>query len=471
MELPRPTSHDSSRRSSGPASPSASGPPSDDPGSRANAHTARAVALAGQGRFREAIAEFREAARLIPDNAIARGNLGTTLARAGALEGDESQLAEAIEQQRTAVRLQPGTLGLRHGLAAVLATARRVPEALAVLDEALELDPGHATTRGLRSVALLTLGRFEEGWLDFDSRLDNPARRAQFIPGVRRWRGDPLAGTLLINALVEGQGDGIQGIRFAAEARRRVGSTLLLCPPSLARLLGRCRGIDRVVTTPTGLPAVEAQVAPLYLAAVFRPTPGTMKSDAYLSADPAAVERWRPVIEAMPGLKAGIVWQGNRQQSLDPCRSFRLAELETLARIPGVTLVSLQKGYGTEQRPTARFPVVDLGPRYAAGDWEETAAVASLLDLVIGCDSAVIHLAGALGRPTWVALSTAADWRWGLEGDTMPWYSTIRVFRQDRPHDWAGVFRRMADALSNIRASGANPLAIDGDRAGRAGAS
>jgi tetratricopeptide (TPR) repeat protein len=422
--------------------------PVEDRGRLADAHTARGVALAGRGRFAEAIAEFRGAVALIPDNAIARSNLAITLGRAGALDGDEAMLAEAIELQRMAVRLQPDTVGLRHGLASVLAVAGRVRDALAVLDEALQLDSNNSKTRALRSVAQLTLGDYENGWRDFESRLDDPARTGRFVPGIPRWRGQALSGPLLINGLAEGQGDCIQGMRFAAEARRRVGSTVLLCLPSMGRLLIRCEGVDRVVTAPEGLPAVEAQIAPLYLAGVFRPTPGALRGQPYLSADPDTVERWRPAIESMPGLKAGIVWQGNPEHSVDALRSFHLADLEPLARVPGVTLVSLQKGPGTEQRAAAGFRMADLGPQYAVADWAETAAVASILDLVIGCDSAVVHLAGALGRPTWVALSNVAEWRWGLEGDTTPWYPTARLFRQERPHDWAGVFHRMADALS-----------------------
>ncbi len=437
------------QRDGSPASAGAS----EEAGRRADAYTARGVALAGRGRFAEAIEEFRAAVRLIPVNAIARSNLGITLGRAGALEGDEGKLAEAIEQQRMAVRLQPGHLGLHHSLASVLAVAGRIPDALTVLDEALQLDPSNAKTRALRSVALLTLGDFEKGWQDFESRLDDPARPGRFVPGIPRWRGETLSGALLINALAEGQGDCIQGMRFAPEARRRVGSTVLLCLPSMARLLSHCEGIDRVVTAPEQLPAVEAQIAPLYLAGVFRPTPGAMRGDAYLSAGPATVGRWRPAIEAMPGLKVGIAWQGNPEHTVDAVRSFRLADLAPMARVPGVTLVSLQKGYGTEQLATAGFPVVELGPQYAAGDWEETAAVVSVLDLVIGCDSSLVHLAGAIGHPTWVALTKVAEWRWGLDGDTTPWYPTARLFRQERPHDWAGAFRRMAGALSELAAA------------------
>jgi Flp pilus assembly protein TadD len=426
-----------------------------DPGLRANAHTARGAELAGRGQYREAIEAFREAVWLIPDNAVARNNLGMTLGRAGVREGDEGLLAEAIEQHRMAVRLQPGTVGLHQNLAAVLALADRFSEALAALDEAMRLDPGNPRTRALRSVALLTLGRFEDGWPDLLAKLENPLLGAQEVPDVPRWRGEALPGGLLINALTEGQGDCIQGIRFAAEARRRVGSTVMLCQPPLARLLSRCAGVDRVVTSRAGLPAVQAQIPPLLLAAVFRPTPETMQGGAYLSVDRDTIGRWRPIIEATPGFKVGITWQGNPEQRLDSRRSFRPAELAPLARVAGVSLISLQAGHGADQRADAPFPAVDLGPDYAAGDWLETAAVVSQLDLVIAPDTAIGHLAGALGRPTWLALSRPTDWRW-LEGRAdSPWYPTMRLFRQERMNDWGPVFHRIAEALvERMAASG-----------------
>jgi hypothetical protein len=435
-----------------PAPPTTTDRPPVDAGLRANTHTARGADLAGRRQFRAAIAEFREAVRLIPENAIARSNLAMTLARSGGLDSDEDQLAEAVEHQQMAVRLQPENVGLYHNLAAVLAIADRVDESLAVLDQALRLDPSHTRTRALRSVAMLTLGDFEAGWQDFASRLDTPANRARQVPGIPLWRGEALSGSLLINGPAEGQGDCIQGIRFAAEARRRVGSTVLLCLPSMARLMSRCDGVDRIVTTPERLPPIQAQIPPLYLAAVFRTTPGTMKGDAYLSADPAAVERWRPAIAAMPGVKVGCVWQGNSEYSPDACRSFRLADLAPLARVPGVSLVSLQKDQGSDQlnEVTARFPLVDLGPSYSAGDWMDTAAIVSRLDLVISPDTAMAHLAGALGKPAWIALPRPAEWRWGRDGDTTPWYPGARLFRQDRRGDWPAVFRRMADALSGF---------------------
>jgi hypothetical protein len=411
-------------------------------------HTARGVELAGRRRFREAIEAFREAVRLIPDNAVARSNLGMTLARAGAVHGEEGQLAEAIEEFRVAIRLQPGAVVLYQHLAAALALADRIRDSLAVLDEALRLDPGDAKSRALRSVAHLALGDFEQGWPDFAMRLvADPSRRVHELPGVPLWRGETLAGALLINAMAEGQGDCIQAIRFAVEARRRVGSTVVMCPTSLARLLERCEGVDRVATAPAGVPAVQAQIGPMYLAAAFRPTPDTMWSNAYLSADPAERERWRPAVESIPGMRIGIAWQGNPEHGPDASRSFRLAEAAPLAGVSGVSLISLQKGHGAEQRAEVSFPVIDLGREYADGDWHRTAAVAGHLDLVIAPDTAVAHLAGSMGRPTWLALGRPPEWRWMEDREDSPWYPTMRLFRQDRIGDWGAVFRRMAEAL------------------------
>jgi Glycosyltransferase family 9 (heptosyltransferase) len=123
-------------------------------------------------------------------------------------------------------------------------------------------------------------------------------------------------------------------------------------------------------------------------------------------------------------------------------------ELTPLAEVPGVSLVSLQKGHGAEQRTDVTFPVFDLGPSYAAGDWLDTAAIVSQLDLVISPDTAISHLAGALARPVWLALSCRSEWRWMRQRDDSPWYPSLRLFRQDRLGDWGPVFLRMAEELS-----------------------
>ncbi len=427
-------------------------PPIDDPGVRANAHSARGAALAGEGRFREAIQEFRAAMVLLPGNPIALNNLAMTLGRAGALESDLAQLSEAIDLLRNALRIESRAVGLHQNLAAVLALADRPADALSALEEAVPLEPSNARTLGLRSLARLTLGDYAQGWDHFDPVLGNPAARAREISGVPRWRGESMAGSLLINGQEEGQGDCIQGIRFAAEARRRVGSIVAMVPPSLARLVACVPGVDRVETARDRLPAFAAQVVPMDLAAVFRPTLETMTCEPYLRADSSAIDRWRPVVGTVPGLRVGIAWQGNPDFPLDACRSFRLAEMRPLASVEGVSLVSLQKGPAVAQRASAGFPTIDLGPSYDSGDWLETAAVVRLLDLVITSDTALAHLAGALGTPVWVALGRPADWRWLVDCDDCPWYRSMKLFRQKTPGEWGPVFEQIAESLTAMPA-------------------
>jgi hypothetical protein len=154
----------------------------------------------------------------------------------------------------------------------------------------------------------------------------------------------------------------------------------------------------------------------------------------------------------VPGKKVGIVWRGNPDNPRDRLRSVPLEQFEPLARVPGMRLVSLQRGPGSEEVAAlaGRFEVIDLGPRLQEESWTflDTAAVMACLDLIITIDTAAAHLAGALGVPVWVALPFAADWRWLLNREDSPWYPTMRLFRQTRPGDWDSVFRRLTEALT-----------------------
>jgi ADP-heptose:LPS heptosyltransferase len=167
----------------------------------------------------------------------------------------------------------------------------------------------------------------------------------------------------------------------------------------------------------------------------------------YIFADPQRVERWRQELAGLDGLKIGIAWQGSPGYRWDRLRSFTLAHFAPLAALPGVRLVSLQKGPGADQLATANFSVLNLGDRLDEdGAFVDTAAVIDCLDLVITSDTALAHLAGALGKPVWLALSLAPEWRWLLEREDSPWYPSMRLFRQTRFGDWNGVFERVAGA-------------------------
>lgn len=288
------------------------------------------------------------------------------------------------------------------------------------------------------------------------------ARRVERLPNRKGllalespvWDGRDLPGrTILIGATRDGDGDTIMFSRYLPLVRARCARVTVVCWQRLASLLAGADGVDRVIIPETPVPADaahhDAHAYWLSLPSIFGTTLETIPAAVpYLAADPAAVERWRPGLEGIPGLKVGVAWQGDPTHNLDRLRSFPLAELAPLASVPGVSLISLQKGAGSEQLADLRFAVWDLGSAYHAGDWMTTAAVVSQLDLVIGPDTAIAHLAGALGRPVWLALSRPAEWRWLLDRDDSPWYPTIRIFRQDQLGEWDPVFERMAQALA-----------------------
>lgn len=255
----------------------------------------------------------------------------------------------------------------------------------------------------------------------------------------------------MLDPRLYGFGDAIQGARFVGKARRLVREIAVFCPTPLARLMARCPGVDRVVADLAELPPVAAQARVWGLPAIFGADLDAVQVDGpHLSPDDATVERWRPALAGIPGFRVGVVWQGNPAHANDRHRSFCLAELSPLAAVPGVKLVSLQQGFGTDQLAGAPFPIVDLGPEYAAADLLDAAGVMSHLDLVVAADTGFAHLAAAAGRPTWLVLSSAVEWRWMLDREDTPWYPTMRLVRQERLGEWGPVFRRMTDELCQV---------------------
>jgi FkbM family methyltransferase len=210
-------------------------------------------------------------------------------------------------------------------------------------------------------------------------------------------------------------------------------------------------GVDRLVSQKEAGPPFEVWLRLLSLPGVLHYDPRTAAVEIpYLMADRERVERWRSRLAGCRGMKIGIAWQGNRQNRSDRRRSFPLASFAPLGKLHGVSLISLQKGEGAEQLDALTdFDVVRLGDDFdtGGGAFLDTAAVMQGLDLVIAADTSIVHLAGALGVPVWLPLAFVPDWRWGLSGDRTPWYPTMRLFRQEKPRDWARVFDKIAAAL------------------------
>jgi len=234
--------------------------------------------------------------------------------------------------------------------------------------------------------------------------------------------------------------------------------------PQLTSLMRTLPGNVRLSARGEPPPSFDYQCPLLSLPLAFSTDLGSIPSQTpYLSVEPERAARWKALIRSVPGLRVGIAWQGNprvEQFVWARGRSMPLAALAPLARIPGVSLISLQKGPGSEQLKDAGFPVLGLGPQFDGGPdaFLDTAAVVSALDLVISTDTAVAHLAGALASPVWTALPAVPEWRWLLDRSDSPWYPTMRLFRQTRRGDWQSVVAALAAALE--------PLAAESSRRG-----
>lgn len=406
----------------------------------AEVHSNLGVALHSLRRDDEAIESLRQAVAIAPGYAEAYNNLGIVLRDRGAFDEAEACFRQALE-------LKPDYPEALHNRGNAFRSRGRLPEAIDCYDRALALRPGMAQVHLSRALAWLEAGDFERGWPEYEWRLKNPEYA---IPDLRRprWDGGPLGGRSILLYADHGLGDAIQFIRYAPMVKARGGRVVVLCRAPLARLLATCAGVDLFVFEGSPIPPCDAFAPLMSLPGIFGTVAATIPADVpYLFADPARVDVWAGALALPDELCIGVAWQGNPGHVRDRQRSFRLDHLEPIARRPDVRLYSLQKGPGREQIAglAGRFPIVDLGGRL--DDLMETAAVMANLDLVISADTAMAHLAGALGVPAWVALPSEADWRWSPGRDDSPWYPTLRLFRQARWGDWDDVFARIAAAL------------------------
>ncbi|HKI35292.1 MAG TPA: tetratricopeptide repeat protein [Gemmataceae bacterium] len=417
--------------------------------------------LRGRYDLDGAVACYRRALELRPDYAQAHVNLGVALAARGELEA-------AADSLRRAVALRPDLPEAHDSLGAVLSAGGRLDEALACYERALALKPDFADARWNRGLARLLLGDFAGGWADYEWRWR--CRRLKPPPALTqpRWDGAPLAGRTALLHAEQGLGDTLQFIRYVPLVEARGGRVVVQCQDALLPLLSRCFPTARFVGYGESAPACDVWAPLLSLPGLLGTTLATIPARVpYLFADPDLAAHWRRELAPVRGFRVGIAWQGSPQHPWDRHRSVPLTVFEPLARVPGVRLVSLQRGPGYEQIASlaGRFPLVTPGDQVdrVAGALMDTAAIMGRLDLVISVDTSFAHLAGALGVPLWLALPFSPDWRWMLRRADSPWYPTARLFRQERPGDWSGVFARLADALRETvcRSRRAEPLLVE----------
>jgi tetratricopeptide (TPR) repeat protein len=384
---------------------------------------------------------FRRALEIRPDFVQAHSNLGNALKEQGDLEG-------AVACYRKAVRLAPDFAEGHNNLGLALADLGHVEGALACYARALELRPDYPEARRNRALVWLLLGDYEHGWPEYEWRWGCPELPARTI-NRPEWDGGPLNGRTILLHAEQGLGDTIHFVRYVPLVKARGGKVVLVSQPPLLRLLARCAGVDQLAAQGDPLPPFDVHAPLLSVPRLVGTAAHSIPAEVpYLRADPGLVDRWRQRLASLPGFKVGIAWQGNPKFRQDHCRSVPLEQFAPLARVPGVSLVSLQKGPGAEQLRQAPFAVVELdGLDEKSGPFMDTAAVMKCLDLVVAPDTALVHLAGALAVPCWVAVPAAPDWRWLLAREDSPWYPTLRLFRACRAADWGPVFERIAREL------------------------
>jgi hypothetical protein len=326
-------------------------------------------------------------------------------------------------------------------MAASLLAAGRMVEAEAAALTSVRLAPEHADARYTLGTIQLLRGQLPAGFAGLEWRW---RRRGFTCPRAfdrPHWDGGALAGRTLLLHAEQGLGDAIQMLRFVPRVAAG-GRVLLEVPPALRRLAGRFAGVAEVFTAGAPVPPFDLHCPlpslPWALGLTLADIPGA----PYLAPDAADVTAWRRRLDGVSGRRVGLCWAGNPSYAADARRSLAPERLSVLADLPGIAFISLQPGAAVPPGLALHDWTADLH------DLADTAALLACLDLVVTVDTAVAHLAGALGRPVWLLNRFDTCWRWLLDRDDSPWYPTLRLFRQDRPGDWDGVLGRMRAELA-----------------------
>ena len=442
------------------------------------AHNNLGAALRHQGRLDEAIASFGKALKIDPRFAESYNNLGTALK-------DQGRLTEAVSSFGKALQINPRFAEAYNGLGVVLQEQDRpfeaiasfgraisfnsgyveaylnraiaqtemclFDEAMASYDRALALDPNYASASWNRANLLLLLGKFEEGFQQYENRESLKSFRQSRPYRQPLWsEGIGISGKVLLICRELYLGDMIQFSRYAKLAEARGARVIISAQDCLRELLQGLGPAVEIVPDKFQPDYFDYHIPLMSLPLMFKTVLETIPQQVpYLHADRARVEQWRKRLGDR-GFKIGICWQGSKL-STDKKRSFPLSEFHNISQLPDVRLISLQKSDGLEQlaQMPAGMMVESLGDDFDAGGqaFLDTAAVMKNLDLVITCDTAIAHLAGALAIPTWVVLKQVPDWRWLLARSDSPWYPTVRLFRQTERGVWGTAFAQMERAL------------------------
>lgn len=416
------------------------------------------IAMGKAMRYAEAVGPAARAASLAPDDHPAVHNHAVALEHA-------NRLGDAIAAFERACSLAPRDSKSREGLAVALEHTGRFADAEASYRRACELDPAnHSARMKLGMLRLLAHGPSTgyDGWADYEARIPWMEKLGVLRRfAAPRWTPDAPPNARVVVYGEQGLGDALQFARFLPDLRSRCSRLILTAKPEVAPLMANLPGVDEIIPEADGgldhgsLPSHDFWIPllsvpyQLGLLSTLSPAPSPI-----FTADPARRAAWQSRLAPHHGLKVGLVWAGSPIHHNDHNRSIDLRRLEPLARVPGVSWISLQKGAGAARDRGPTWPSVLHDQTSNIRDMADTAAVIANLDLVIAVDTSVCHLAGAMGKPVWTLLPWVPDWRWGLTGTSTPWYATMKLWRQPAMNDWESVAAALAAELRTLTATG-----------------
>jgi tetratricopeptide (TPR) repeat protein len=414
-----------------------------------DAYSNRGVALQELKQLDAAVASYNTAIELSPDLTDAYSNRGLALK-------DLKQLGAALASFEKAIELKPDHAEAYSNRGVALYELKEFDVALASYDKAIELKPGYADAYWNKSLLLLLTRNFNKGFSLYEWRWE----RVECLKLKRNFsqplliEDESLSGKTVLLHAEQGLGDTIQFCRYIKMVSDLGARVIFEVQKPLVRLLKDLCGISTLIAKGDPLPEFDFHCPLLSLPLVFKTDLNSIPSaKSYLEAESERVAYWRDRIKGNK-FKIGIAWQGSQGTKVDIGRSFELKLFESIAGLPNVHLISLQKGYGSEQlrnMPTG-MRVLDLGEELDVdGAFLDSAAVMMNLDLVITSDTALAHLAGALGVKTWIALKYVPDWRWMLDRKDTPWYPSVTLYRQEKIDDWVPVFNQIKTDIISIQ--------------------
>ena len=397
-------------------------------------HNARGVMFAAMGRPLDALWCYRDAIACNPNVPGIWTNLGNTLTRL-------KHLKSAVTCHQRAIALSRAKSALLYrNLGTALAESGQHAEAVIAFTRALEIDPDYHMARWDRALSYLYLTNYRQGWADYEARRFTGQLPAKNLPG-EQWSGQPYGGKRLVLVVEQGFGDTLWAARYLPRVKALGGELVMECQNELVPLIAAMGVADRLIKRDHALPDAEYHCYLCSLPGLFSPDAASIPRAPYLTPPPERIAKFKPMFKRTAGrLNVGIVWSGSVTFGKNNERAQPLLRFFQGFALPGVQLYGLQKGPRLSELSAMPRggPIIDLSPHL--DDFADTAAAIANLDLVVMTDSAVAHLAGAMGKPVWILLGHVAHWLWQIERTDSPWYSSVRLFRPRGEGDWDYVF-------------------------------